>query len=569
MKKKTIYIALTICVIFLTSSGIQSQLHIIDDISNLNGTRSKGVYSESSNGVTIYEEELYVTGTLSTQYHNGDIFLHKYDKNGNIIWGRTWGIPGDMEKESGLSVLGSNGEIFVLGLHRQYVDDGALESSPNLVLLKYEINGNLVWNTTVNIINLSSVSSFTRYQENIYVTGSSGYDVLIIKFDLNGNLVWENTWKRNGYTNSGTEIHLHDGIINIIGNSHTNAPLESDIIFLKYDINGNYISNITYTDEFCQVSDIAILNGSIYASGTGAKLDDFAETKSTTLYKLDFEGNMLWNKTFDNSDFDSIAGIDSLAGNLFLIGNTASDFIIMKIDSNGTLSETKNWEGTRYSEALDIISTNDSIYIIGNTLNLNDTNGYDTIFLKYDTNIDLIWNQTWGRSDYPPSESAIVNISMVEHQFSHDEPINVTVTILNHGTENISRSGYCFTFILEHDGTSTELFCPYNTTFGVILPRGGVFIQTIDLRDYSSDLDTWAERGNLSMGDYSLRAVYGSQDNPWYNETDIPYDESTSNTLQFEVGRGDSFQTWIILIALIGTFTVIIGSGAIRKRQKK
>ena len=66
---------------------------------------------------------------------------------------------------------------------------------------------------------------------------------------------------------------------------------------------------------------------------------------------------MLWNKTFDNSDFDSIAGIDSLAGNLFLIGNTASDFIIMKIDSNGTLSETKNWEGTRYSEALDIIST--------------------------------------------------------------------------------------------------------------------------------------------------------------------------------------------------------------------
>ena len=184
-----------------------------------------------------------------------------------------------------------------------------------------------------------------------------------------------------------------------------------------------------------------------------------------------------------------------------------------------------------------MIAYDNHLYLAGSTDNL--TAGSDVLILKYDLDGNLIWNVTWDRgasddNNNNNTQPVIINISMAKQQFSINEPINVTVNITNNGTENINRDGYCFTFILEHNGTTTELFCPYNASMGTILP-GECFVQTIDLLEYSSNLDSWEDIGNLPAGNYSLRAVYGSQTNPWFNETAIPYNETASDIMQFEI----------------------------------
>ncbi len=579
MKNKYKLFALIICIsvclsafMVLSDSMSTSQKNDIN-LHNFNGTRNDALYyNEDSNAAIIYEEELYVTGTLSTQHYGGDIFLHKYDKNGNIIWGRTWGIPGDMNHELALSILADNGEVYILGEYTVYINESLDSESRELLFLKYSINGELLRNSTWASNDLKSINYFIKYQNDLYITGmSSSYDILILKFDTNGNLLWNKTWERDNHTNLGVDIIAHNGTISVLGNSIGAASSDCDVIFLNYDLNGNLLWNKTYESEYYEVSDMKIMNGEIYVVGGSAKLAGFNGITSTTLFTFDLEGNLLRNKTIDDYDFRHIAGFDFLAGNLFLTGNRGSEFFIIKADIDGTIIDIETWELSVYSKMGGIISDGNFVYLFGSSFYLNDPNGRDMIFYKYNNGLGLVWNNTWGRngSGYPLTESAIVNISMAKQQFTPDDPINVTITILNHGTENISHSGYCFTFILEHGGTSTELFCPYNATMGVIIPRGGVYVQTIDLREYSSDMDTLTEMGNLSLGDYSLRAVYGSQNNPWYNETDIPYDESTSNTLQFEVGQGGSSQIWVILITLIVASVIIIGYGLTKKRQKK
>ena len=186
-----------------------------------------------------------------------------------------------------------------------------------------------------------------------------------------------------------------------------------------------------------------------------------------------------------------------------------------------------------------------------------------------------IGGQSYG-DDLSTADVAI-DISMNKQEFSVNESIEVTVNITNNGTKNINRDGYCFTFILEIDDVPIELFCPYNASMGTIFP-GESFIYNIrNLSEYSSNPETWEKIGNLPEGEYSLRAVYGSETNPWHDESDIPYNETISDVVRFKVSsnisnNGDnSSASWLLTYVLpsIAIIIILISIAYIWRRKRR
>ncbi|MBQ8535637.1 MAG: hypothetical protein IJ463_08145 [Bacilli bacterium] len=200
--------------------------------------------------VVIYEENYYVIG--QTVYSNtkignkdGGALINKYDKNGELIWSKTFGnsknaIYNDVVlKDNYLYVVGSNNY------------DGLFN--------KYDLDGNLVYSNN-NLIGYE-FSSIVELNNNLYISGSykvdDGTDAFIGQFDLDGNLINSVSYQGKDYDKYNRIIKDNNNNIIAIGIMTTYRNKKSDTIDeFDYDgIIGKYKSNlekvgvITYGDE--------------------------------------------------------------------------------------------------------------------------------------------------------------------------------------------------------------------------------------------------------------------------------------------------------------------------------
>jgi len=192
-----------------------------------------GIASEWINSIVIDSfDNIYLVGGFqyndSTDY---DTYLIKVDNNGIEQWTRSWGGVGD---ELGVSMaLDSSGNVYIVGSTTSYS-----EGYDDLFLLKYNNNGNLIWNITYGTENSEAGWPITiDWQDSIYVGGelydlqTSEYSIFVAKFNQNGNQLWNMT-----YDISESSEYLYDMKISSSG----------DI----YLTGGEYFSGTTYMDVY-------------------------------------------------------------------------------------------------------------------------------------------------------------------------------------------------------------------------------------------------------------------------------------------------------------------------------
>lgn len=129
-----------------------------------------------------------------------------------------------------------------------------LNSQTNYYFSKADLDGNMIWsrNTPKNLppnVTGDAISSMTQDAEgNIYLTGwhngehyntpdFTGPDILTLKYDKNGNLIWQNRYVY-GKTNAdfGNAITLKDGHIYVGGESQKEGGTSDyDYVVLKID----------------------------------------------------------------------------------------------------------------------------------------------------------------------------------------------------------------------------------------------------------------------------------------------------------------------------------------------
>jgi len=211
------------------------------------------------------------TLTNSNNYTNLDMFVVKYDVNGDVVWAKSAGGAND-EISRGIAV-DNFGNSYVTGfftspllsVDSQTVKNNGIE---NIFILKFDRVGNVVWAKSVGGSTYDeALGIVTDDSGNCYVTGgfkspaitfgrstltnNGGDDIFVAKFDGNGNVIWA---KSAG----GADDEDGQGIaVDRLGNSYITGFFYSsqltigsttltcsgsdDIFIAKYDAGGNVV----------------------------------------------------------------------------------------------------------------------------------------------------------------------------------------------------------------------------------------------------------------------------------------------------------------------------------------
>ena len=349
---------------------------VLGDIDKNGGTEAGySITTDASNNIYVtgvFSETVDFDPSTSTAnlVSNGniDVFLAKYDSNGNYLWAKK--IGGRNAETNPDIVIDYAGNICISGIFKDTVDFDPSASVYNLVssglndvfFAKYDSNGNFLWAKRIGGI----------YDDHCYS----------IAVDSSNNIYIGGFFKHTVDFDPSTST------------ANLSAPTNGDGYFAKYDANGNYIwANRIGNAGADEVKKIVIRNSSFYLVGTFNLTVDFdpsaAVANQTGGYfyvafaKYDLNGNYVWAKSLTTTIFSRAYGISlDAADNIYLIGafGSTTDFdpsantvnytaagnnvCLVKYDSNGTFIWVDPIEGN--VSPIDImVSAVDDVLLIG------------------------------------------------------------------------------------------------------------------------------------------------------------------------------------------------------------
>ena len=405
-------------------------------------------------------------------YTESEIFLVKYDKNGNVLWAKQAMTSGENLVYS--IICDKTGNVYLTGGYIAPITFGSTTLLPSftdkleMFIVKFDKNGNVIWarNSTSPSAAASAIgfSAALDLNNNVYVTGwfvdtvNFGTTTLtcatkqhsalyVVKYNLAGNVLWARTSINSQPTTRGYSIAtdlegnsiiagwFYDSLQ--LGSSHL-FSMYGDLFLTKFDSSGNFIwaqQSHTYNnynsigDPVPSIYLTTDLASNIYVTGG---FDDSVTIGTKTLYcphgflsadifvaKYDYSGNEIWvQQSFSNSvnaSWNSYSLSTDNYANLYLSGGTNSpsaaaisfkgdtfhfssgndEAIIVKFDSSGNpLCLVGLLTGGDDYNSLTIDQTGNFAFF-GGDLDINDSLilGNDT--LKANSNTEIPFVARW------------------------------------------------------------------------------------------------------------------------------------------------------------------------------
>ncbi len=308
---------------------------------------------------------------------------HSWDCGGQYGEGR--GVWGD-----------GTGNIYTCGI---YNDD---MGKYNLILVKWDGDGNVEWNRTWDDPSSSQGTAvWGDGAGNIYTCGEVDNDLLLVKWDTAGNVNWSRIWGGSAWDGANSLWGDSSGHIYVCGfiDGHAYPLYYHDMALYKWDSDGNMEWNITWggsgDDYGTGIWGDGV--GNLYTCGFTDSIG--ISDSDVFLAKWDDAGNKLWLHTWsgDNVEVGDCVWGDGV-GNIFVSGTLAYsayyiDALLMKWDTSGTLLWTRTWDST-FIEHRSVVWGDGagSIYTSGFLFLFNDYRMFLTKWNSYGT---LIWDRVW------------------------------------------------------------------------------------------------------------------------------------------------------------------------------
>ena len=238
------------------------------------------------------------------------------------------------------------------------------------------------------------------------------YDILLLKTNSNGKKLWSKTYGGESQEKAFSFKLTSDGGYIIVGQKESTSTGDTDILLIKTDSNGNMIWNKIFGNNEYNESGIDIIeindNGFIVL-GQKKLFGDWMNQNSIWLIKIDFNGELEWNKTISKEDKGCSGHIIQkqddegfiIAGTLRTLGTPhSSDIYLLKIDKEGTIvwEKTFNRNKNEYCYSFDK-SSDDGFIILANTYEP-DPLWYDIWLIKTDSEGELQWDKTFGGDNF-------------------------------------------------------------------------------------------------------------------------------------------------------------------------
>lgn len=194
-----------------------------------------------------------------------DVWVIKFDKDGNIVWQKTYG---GSNSDSGASIIGTtdNGYI-VTGQTNSY---GA--GNGDILILKLDNMGNILWQKAYGGVNWEHPVSIIETLNNNYIIvgftfsfGTGDQDVWVLKLDSEGNIIWQKTYGTPSADMARSMIKTTDNGIIIVGYSNgTNGVWvlklgqNGEPLYSTADLGLGMDSNASVTDTLITPSDTEV-----------------------------------------------------------------------------------------------------------------------------------------------------------------------------------------------------------------------------------------------------------------------------------------------------------------------
>jgi hypothetical protein len=299
-----------------------------------------------------------------------DVFLVKYDASGNVLWAKSAG--GTNSDYANSVAVDASGNIYLAGYFASpTITFGSTTltnaGSYNIFLAKYDANGNVLWatsagGTTSDFVNSVAVDTsgnpyvagwfnssaiiFGSYTLTNMGAGSS--DMFLVKYDASGNVLWANSAGGAEFdfaTSVAADISGNTYAAGVFGSSSitfgsytlTNEG-SRDVFLVKYDAGGNVLwaKSAGGTDWDVANSVAVDASGNIYMAGYffsttftfGSDILTNAGEDDVFLAKYDASGNVLWAKSAGGTGSDEASSVaaDSF-GNIDMTGYFSSSAI--------------------------------------------------------------------------------------------------------------------------------------------------------------------------------------------------------------------------------------------------
>lgn len=234
-------------------------------------------------------------------------------------------------------------------------------------------------------------------------TQLSDQNVYLLKIDAYGQKVWSKQFGGAG-NDFGYRIipTANSGGYLIVGATNSSGNVENDVFLVKLDAQGDQVwakaygtSGNDFGRGVIEVSDGYIATGSAYNILNG----------STDLYlfKIDFNGNLVWQKFFgEPNDIDEGYNLlQTKDGNLAIVGYTgsSSDVWLLKVNPAGEEIWSRTFGGIFGDQGFDIVAAANGDLIITGVTEIDPTNS-DAFLARYDLEGNQMWFNTIGRGTH-------------------------------------------------------------------------------------------------------------------------------------------------------------------------
>ncbi len=118
-------------------------------------------------GMTSDGTYLYTVGLTVDRGNGGQIFLRKWDKDLNLIWEQLWGGKGSEDARA--IAIGPAGDIYIAGASDSYSNGNGMD----IVLLRYDSSGNLVWFRTWGGVQNDASHGIASFEDRVLIAGNT------------------------------------------------------------------------------------------------------------------------------------------------------------------------------------------------------------------------------------------------------------------------------------------------------------------------------------------------------------------------------------------------------------
>lgn len=416
---------------------------------NLNNVYVAGCFNNASlnfDSITLYNSSDTILAS--------DLFLSKFDSNGNLLWVKSF--HGDFYDQAFSIHTDASGNIFLAGIFdsdKLTIGNTTLVRSNfgmNIFVAKSDSNGNFQWAKNAGSIAMSQWACTVDKFSNVYLAGAfeeqtivfdtvtihntGEQDMFIVKYDSAGNLIWANssngpkretpaamTCDMFGNVYVAGELGLFNHMFDSITISNGGG---SDAFVVKYDLKGKAIWAKRFGDTYNDIatSITADSRGNVYFSGyfgsPTVTIGAFVlKNPGLLIAKLASNGDVIWAIEPSRGIFNSFLVADPF-NNLYATGDFYDSLITF-----GSIVLTN-------AGGLEPFLTSDDIFItrLGNSVGLsendyenslivfpNPTQGVFTIKVPLSTNGIHIFNSLGELVQTLPSERAQdLNLTLVD-----------------------------------------------------------------------------------------------------------------------------------------------------------